>query len=301
MERPSLEQAEVFESLRPLLFSIAYRMLGSASEAEDAVQDAYLRFYDVAIAGLDSPKAYLTTIVTRLCLDRLKSARIAREVYTGPWLPEPALTADLEPTEFSAVERDDEISLALLLLLERLSPDERAVYVLREAFDFPYAEIAPILHKTTAAARQLAHRARERIADDRPRYSISVAEQQSLTESFLTATRQGDIGQLTALLAQNVAIWTDGGGKVQAASRPIFGQVAASRFLQLLLDRVAENARWTIAGINGATGLLYWIGDQLAAVTILEGAAGAIEAMYVIVNPDKLAFLQKRLQHTARE
>jgi RNA polymerase sigma-70 factor (ECF subfamily) len=301
MERPSLEQAEVFERLRPLLFSIAYRMLGSASEAEDAVQDAYLRFYDVAIAGLDSPKAYLTTIVTRLCLDRLKSARIAREVYTGPWLPEPALTADLEPTEFSAVERDDEISLALLLLLERLSPDERAVYVLREAFDFPYAEIAPILHKTTAAARQLAHRARERIADDRPRYSISVAEQQSLTESFLTATRQGDIGQLTALLAQNVAIWTDGGGKAQAASRPVFGQVAASRFLQLLLDRVAENARWTIAGINGATGLLYWIGDQLAAVTILEGAAGAIEAMYVIVNPDKLAFLQKRLQHTARE
>jgi RNA polymerase sigma-70 factor (ECF subfamily) len=301
MERPSLEQAEAIERLRPLLFSIAYRMLGSASEAEDAVQDAYLRFYDVAIAGLDSPKAYLTTIVTRLCLDRLKSARIAREVYTGPWLPEPALTADLEPTEFSAVERDDEISLALLLLLERLSPDERAVYVLREAFDFPYAEIAPILHKTTAAARQLAHRARERIADDRPRYSISVAEQQSLTESFLTATRQGDIGQLTALLAQNVAIWTDGGGKAQAASRPVFGQVAASRFLQLLLDRVAENARWTIAGINGATGLLYWIGDQLAAVTILEGAAGAIEAMYVIVNPDKLAFLQKRLQHTARE
>src|SRR5215218_1855656 len=210
--------AEVFETFRPYLFSIAYRLLGSASEAEDVVQDAYLRALGSARTDIASPKAFLSTIVTHLCLDALKSARVTRESYVGPWLPEPVPTQNLlSPAE--SAEQADDISLAFLVLLERLAPEERVAYVLREAFDESYDQIATILGKSVAATRQLAHRARERVNDGRPRFSVSRTEHESLTSQFLTAAREGDLPTLIAGLMPDVVLLTDGGGKAQAARR----------------------------------------------------------------------------------
>ena len=287
-------EAEAFEALRPYLFAIAYRMLGSASEAEDVVQDSYLRFTRAAPEAIRSPKAYLAAVVTRLCLDRLKSARVVREAYVGPWLPEPAPTADLAPTPEEAAERREEVSLAFLVLLERLTPEERAVYVLREAFDYPYQEIAAILGKSVAACRQLAHRARQHLAD-RPRFAASPEAQRRLTEHFLAAARRGDLPALTEVLAADVTLWSDGGEKALAARRPIHGRDAVARWVIGIAAKLPVDAVVTFEDINGGVGVLVWVGDELVSAMTLDVGDGRVRAAHVVVNPDKIAYLRRRL------
>ena len=221
---------DVLADLRPYLFSIAYRFVGSASEAEDLVQEAFVRYVAAQPAEVQSERAYLSTIVTRLCLDHLKSARTKREAYVGPWLPEPVLTEQGELGPLESAEQRDLVSLAMLVVLERLSPEERAVFVLHEAFDYPFAELGTLLGKSAPACRQLFHRARERIAAGRTRFSAPRAAQQGLVDQFIAAARRGDIRSLASALAEDVTAWGDGGGKVFAARLPIAGREAVLRF-----------------------------------------------------------------------
>src|SRR6266850_4293230 len=218
-----MSEIELFQANRPLLFGVAYRMLGSASDAEDVVQDAWLRYAAAPPSDLRSPKAYLTTIVTRLCLDRLKSARAAREEYVGPWLPEPLVT-DQGRRPDESVARAESVTLAFMVLLETLSPEERAVFLLREVFDHEYDEIAGMLDTSPANCRQLFHRAKARIADRRPRFRDAAGEKRPLISRFVAALRDGDAAELTRVLAEDVGFWSDGGGKVLAARRPVFGR-----------------------------------------------------------------------------
>src|SRR5215212_8115301 len=216
---------DLFQSHRRQLFAVAYRMLGSASDADDVVQDAWLRYAAAPPADLRSPRAYLTTIVTRLCLDRLKSARASREEYVGPWLPEPVLTDDSRQPEQSLALAES-VTLAFMVLLETLTPEERAVFLLREVFDHEYADIAAMLDMTPANCRQLFHRAKARIADGRPRFKDAVEEKRPLVGRFVNALRDGNADELTSVLAEDVGFWSDGGGKVLAARRPVFGRDA---------------------------------------------------------------------------
>ncbi|MGH2534382.1 MAG: RNA polymerase sigma-70 factor [Thermomicrobiales bacterium] len=292
----TIEQ-QTFEELRPYLFAIAYRMLGSASEAEDVVQDAYLRLLDANPAEIGSLKAYLAAVVTRLCLDELKSARRQRERadYPGNWLPEPVPTADLAPSPEQTVEQREAVSLAMLTLLERLTPEQRAVYVLREAFDVDYAEIAPIIGKSPTATRQLGRRARARIDEERPRFAASPADQRRLTERFLAALETGNLQSLTETLAADVTFWGDGGRKVQARRRPIHGRVEVMRFLGALLKLAPAGVRATIEEINGAPALVFWLGGGILNLIVLDVHDGAIVGIRNQVNPDKLTYLQRRL------
>lgn len=301
MTAPSPDQiaAAAFEALRPYLFAVAYRMLGSGSDAEDVVQDAYLRYQAAPRDDVRSPKAFLTTLVSRLCLDRLKSARAQRERYVGPWLPEPVPTADADPGPLPTVERREAVSLAFLVLLERLAPEERAAYVLREAFDYGYDEIAGVLGKTPAATRQLVHRARERVAAGRPRFAAAPAEQRLLTERFLAACERGDLASLTAVLAPNVVSWSDGGPTVKAARLPIPGRERVARFLAGLLRQAPAGFRAEPVELNGGAALLLWNGDALHGVLALDGQDGLIEELRFVLNPDKLAYLRRRLDQGA--
>jgi RNA polymerase sigma-70 factor (ECF subfamily) len=281
-----------FETYRPLLFSIAYRMLGSASEAEDMVQETYLRFRLAQDDQIRSLKSYLTTIITRLCLDELKSARAQREQYIGPWLPEPLLTNDAD----AALERRETISMAFLVLLEALTPPERAVFVLHEAFDYPFDEIGEIIGKNAVACRQLFHRARLRLDEHRPRFTASLEEQQDLTARFLLAAQSGDVQALTEALAQDVVVWSDGGGKVSAALRPVSGQDRVLRFVQGLVRKSLADFVVSAEIINGAPALLFWTGGKLFMVASFRVGDGHIQEIYGIMNPDKLAYLQRQLQ-----
>lgn len=283
---------EAFETYRPLLFSIAYRMLGSASDAEDMVQETYLRYRTAQEAEIRSLKSFLMTVITRLCLDELKSARVQREQYLGPWLPEPVLTGDAE----SLVEQRESLSLAFLKLLEELTPAERAVFVLHEAFDYPYDEIGKILDKNTAACRQLFHRAEERLAAHQRRFEPSLDAQRELVGRFLLASQSGNVQALTELLARDVVVWSDGGGKVSAAIRPVYGQERAIRFVQGLLWKSLAALAMSVETINGAPALLFWTGGTLFMVSSFRIADGQIQEAYGILNPDKLAYLQRQLQ-----
>src|SRR5476649_444212 len=215
-----MTEVDLFQTHRPALFAVAYRMLGSATDAEDVVQDAWLRFDSAQPSDLRSARAYLTTIVTRLCLDRLKSARATREEYVGPWLPEPVVT-DVRHEPERSLALAESVTLAFMVLLETLSPEERAVFLLREVFDYEYAEIAAMLDTTPANARQLFHRATARIADRRPRFHEAADEKRRLVARFVSALRDGDAGALTSVLAEDVGFLSDGGGKVPAARRPV--------------------------------------------------------------------------------
>src|SRR5262245_28673734 len=233
--------AEIFESHRPLLFSIAYRMLGSASDAEDVVQDAWLRYRGADAGEIRSPKAFATTIVTRLCLDRLKSARAAREQYVGPWLPEPLLTPGEEAPD-AMLQRSETVTLAFLLMLETLAPEERAVFLLKEVFEYGHAEIAAMLGITVSNSRQLLHRAKGRVASGRPRLDGTSAARRATAERFAKAFLSGDAGELSALLGDRVGLWADGGGKVTAGKRPLAGRAEVLNFL-VGLHRIAVSTR----------------------------------------------------------
>ncbi len=288
---------EAFETYRPLLFSIAYRITGSASEAEDIVQETYLRFRNTASTEIRSLKSFLTTIATRLSLNYLNSARVEREQYIGIWLPEPVLTVDgnLHPEE--QVEQQESLSFAFLVLLETLTPPERAVLLLHEVFDYSFQEIADILEKTPAACRQLFHRAKEHLAERQRRYPLSPEEHRQILERFLDACQSGNLSALTDLLARDATAWADGGGKVRTVPHPIFGRETVARVFLALASKLLANITVCIEEVNGAPALLGWNGTYVEWVLILDIRDGSIQSLRTVLNPDKLAFLQHQWEH----
>lgn len=285
--------ADLFEEQRPYLLGVAYRMLGSAMEAEDIVQEAYLRFHAQSAETIHTPRAYLTRIVTRLCLDHLKSARVRREAYVGPWIPEPVITSHItDPLPQDQLIEMESLSMAFLTLLESLSPAERAVFLLHEVFDYSYTEIAAILEKEEAACRQLLHRARQHIANNRPRFHISPSQHHTLLERFMAVVAGEDMDGLARLLAKDITSWSDGGGRVRAATRPIHGRDNVARFILGLFRRAQRDSHLTvtseIAMINGQPGLILSFNGQRGGVLLLEAGADVITGIRFIVNPDKL-------------
>jgi RNA polymerase sigma-70 factor (ECF subfamily) len=287
--------AELLEELRPRAFAIAYRMLGSATEAEDVVQEAVLRLHGVLAAGeeIEVPEAYLATVVTRLGIDRLRSAQARREIYVGEWLPEPVVTGGLDDPATHA-EMSDSLSLAFLLLLERLSPEQRAVFLLREVFDYDYDAIARIVGKSAAACRQLVVRARRHIEQDRPRFEASQREHEELARRFLTAAQTGDLDGLEDLLAHDVALHTDGGGKVQALAQPLLGRrrVARGMLRTMQVLRNITDVSIRLAEVNARPGALAFDGQGRVLFALsLDIADGQVQSIRSILNPDKLRHL----------
>jgi RNA polymerase sigma-70 factor (ECF subfamily) len=287
--------AESFETYRPYLFSIAYRMLGSAMDAEDMVQETYLRYQATPPETIISLKAYLTTIISRLCVDQLQLARRKRDVYLGPWLPEPLITAEaLKAVSLEErVDRDESISLAFLLLLEQLQPVERAVFLLREVFEYDYAEIASFLGKSEVACRQWFSRAKKHLADHRPRFSAPPETQRQMLTGFLQAVQAGEMTALVNLLAEDVTFWADGGGKVKgAALHQIAGRDAVARFIlastPIFRSTLPEGFRVELTEVNGQPALITRAGDRAFAVLTIEVEAQRIKTIRNIVNPDKL-------------
>ena len=282
------------EELRPLLFSIAYRMVSSVSEAEDIVQEAFLRIHRAAAGGeqIESPKAYLSAVVTRLSIDHLRSARVRREQYVGQWLPEPLLT-EPEPDAAAQAETADSLSMAFLVLLESLTPVERAVFLLREVFDYEYGEIAKIVERSEDNCRQLYVRARRHIDEGRPRFEASRQQRDELAQRFLAAAQQGNTEALIELLAADVVAYGDGGGKAPSWPRPIYGR---ERVAKLIAGTFAQALRFGASvqptQLNGQPGLTF-VDDEgrIGAVMSLEIADGVIQTIRGVTNPDKLAHL----------
>jgi RNA polymerase sigma-70 factor, ECF subfamily len=289
-----------FEAHRPLMFSIAYRMLGSAMEAEDIVQEAYLRYQGVSPETIRSPKAFLSTVVTRLCLNQLESARAKREEYIGPWLPEPVLTGAGEVTALNALlqspsqqaELHESISLAFLVLLEQLTPVERAVFLLREVFDYEYAEIAEILDKDEVACRQLLSRAKKHIAEHRPRFKATPEQHRQLLNQFMRAVGTGELDGLMTLLSDDVTMWADGGGKARgAATQPLHGPTAVAQFALSSTRFLPPNYHAEIAEVNGQPAAILRVGHKAVAIITIEVDSDHIRAVRVIGNPDKLKWV----------
>src|SRR5437660_7653934 len=288
-------QGEAFEHYRVLLFSIAYRMTGSASDAEDLVQETYLRYQASADQEIVSLKAYLSTIIIRLALDYLKSARVAREQYMGAWLPEPLLTSEDGGFPLAGLEQQEALSLAFLRLLEALSPPERAVFLLHEIFDYPLSEIGVMLEKSPANCRQILHRARQALQDKRARFEPEPQHQRQLLLSFLSASQAGDMAALNCLPAQDAVSWSDSGGKVQSNLKPIYGQQAVARFWLSVTYKNQRPLTETLAEINGSPAILFWEEGSLAGVMSLTLSAVGIQEIYALLNPEKLAYRQKQL------
>ncbi|MCB0131631.1 MAG: RNA polymerase sigma-70 factor [Caldilineaceae bacterium] len=283
-----MDKTSLFESHRDLLFAIAYRMLGSVMEAEDMVQESYLRWLGSDSDAVRSPKALLTTIVTRLCLDQLKSARHQRESYTGPWLPEPLLTADAPSV---IVDRAETISLAFLSLLEQLTPVERGVFVLREVFDVDYATIAQVVDRSEVNCRQLFSRAKRKLRQDGRPGNCSSAAQARLLDSFMAALDTGDLDTLTTVLAEDVQLWSDGGGKVAAATRPLAGRNRVLAFFQGLNTQRPDDMRLVRAEVNRAPAWLIFAGHDLQVVFDFLVIDQRIVEIRAVRNPDKLRHL----------
>lgn len=282
--KPTDSKTEIFEAERPRLLRLAYRMLGSFSEAEDVVQDGWLRWTNIS-RSVDIPPAYLTRVVTRLCLDRLKSARARRETYVGPWLPDP-LVGSVDPVEPIA----DDITMTLMLAMERLSPLERAAFLLHDIFEVPLKDIAETLDREPAAVRQLASRARRNVRAERSRYSLDAAEADRMARAFFEAAHGGDTASLAGLLARDVEIHADGGGKVSAFLNIVRGIDNALR----LFSHVSGNAERRpslirTALIDGLPGYISYNPDGRLQTTALDHADGRIRAIYIVRNPDKLA------------
>ncbi|WP_405641913.1 RNA polymerase sigma-70 factor [Streptomyces sp. NBC_00019] len=289
--------ADEFESHRPRLFGLAYRLLGSAEEAEDAVQDAYLRFTGADRDGIERLGAWLAKVVTNLCLTRLTSARARRETYVGSWLPEPVVTSDGTLGPLESAEQRDAVSMAVLVLLERLTPTERAVYVLREAFAYGYRAIADVLDLSEANCRQLHRRAAQRVGEPESRFEAAPERREELVASFVAAAREGDLSALEKLLAADATWWSDGGGKVSAALRPVEGREKVIRFLLGAFEKWGRTLRFTTVEVNGGTGVAMWAGEALAALVTFDVRDGLISDMRAVLNPDKLEFVRGQLAH----
>jgi len=279
---------EAFEAQRPRLVRLAYRMLGSVAEAEDAVQDAWLR-WSRAGEGVIDPAAWLVRTTTRLCIDRLRAAKVEREAYRGPWLPEPLI----EPLTEDPVERAEDVSVAFLLALERLTPLERAVFLLHDVFDEDYGSVAETLGRTEPAVRQLASRAREHVRDARPRFSVSQDDAARLAAAFVTAAAQGDVQGLSALLAEDAILVSDGGGKRKAALRVMVGKADVIRLIEGLAfrGRAFEIEDLRTVRINGYPGLVLKLPDGPETIAFQPDEDGLIAAVYIVRNPEKLAHL----------
>ncbi len=289
-----------FEAQRPRLFGLAYRLLGSAADAEDVVQEAFLRWHGADRAAITAPPAWLAKVVTNLCLNQLTSARARRERYPGPWLPEPVLTGGGELGPLETAEQRESVSLALLVLLERLTPPERAVFVLRGCFGYSYREVADLLDLTEPNCRQLHRRASQRLADGRGRFQPPPADWRELVETFLAAAGSGDLPGLEKLLAAGVTVWADGGGKARAARRPVAGRDRVARYLAGLVRIYAAGVRVVLAEVNGEPAVLAWLDGELAGVLVAEIAGGQIAALRVVANPDKLRFAARQAGRLSR-
>ena len=292
--------SDLFETYRPLMFSIAYRMLGSATDAEDIVQEAYLRYRSVPSGSINAPKAFFGTVVTRLSLNQLTSARAKRETYIGSWLPEPLLTDDgdaavlstLLPSPSQQVELHESISLAFLMLLERLSPVERSVFLLRDVFGYDYAEIAHMLEQEEAACRQVLSRAKKHIADRRPRFQAQPSQHRRLLDQFMNTVNAGDLDGLVSLLADDVKMWADGGGKTRgAALHPLNGARSVASFVMASTRYLPVGVRVEIAAVNGQIAAIIRDGAQAVLMIAIEIDDEHIGEIRVIGNPDKLTRL----------
>lgn len=288
-------QPDPFEAYRSLLFALAYRMLGSAMEAEDIVQEAYLRYRAAPPGSIRTLKTFLTTVVHHLCLDHLRSAQVRREQYVGPWLPEPVMTrfdAAHNPPQHQGPDWES-ISMAFLVLLESLSPLERAVFLLREVFDYEYTEIAQITRRSETACRQLFSRAQKHIRQQRPRFPASPETHAKMVDRFVEACTAGDVDGLMSLLAEDVTAWMDGGGKVVvSATQPVQGREKVARGIISHLSRARAGMTVEVIEANGLSALLGRINGQIVNVVTLEVEGGFIRAIRTVLNPDKLARLE---------
>jgi RNA polymerase sigma-70 factor (ECF subfamily) len=282
--------AKVFERHRAPLTGLAYRMLASRADAEDVVQDAWLRWAGRKEAGVDDPRRYLAAIVTRLCLDRMKSARARREVYVGPWLPEPVVDEALDAGTASELAHD--LSVTLMMALERLSPLERAAFLLHDVFDIEFAEVAQSLGRSEAACRQLATRARRNVRAEKPRFSTDQDEARRLAAAFEAAARSGDTAGLTELLTDNAVLHSDGGGKRPAALRLITGGEAVANLITGLISRGFHAASLRPAVVNGLAGFVVREEDGAVSTIAFEAHSGRISAIYVVRNPEKLTHVR---------
>jgi RNA polymerase sigma-70 factor (ECF subfamily) len=289
--------ATAFEEHRRLLFSIAYRMLGSVAEAEDVVQEAWLRRQGAKEDEVRSEKAFLSTIVTRLCLDQMKSARARRETYVGPWLPEPLPTRLASPPKAPDDELDEResVSMAFLILLESLNPVERAVFLLRKVFDYEYSEVARIVERSEDACRQIFHRASQAVQARRPHLPATREERERLADGFWQAATSGDVGALEALLAEDVSFWSDGGGKRPAAMNVVNGRKSVAALVLGLWKKGAAGLRVERVELNGCPAVIGRTADgEIDSAVLIEVDAGAVSAIRVVRNPDKLAHLAAR-------
>ena len=283
------DRLAAFDRHRGLLFSVAYRMLGSVADAEDMLQETFLRWQQAPPEEIRSPRAYLVTITTRLCINQLQSARVRREEYVGEWLPEPLVTApDSDP--LGVVKVDESLSMAFLFLLERLTPMERAVFLLREVFDYEYAEIAQVLGQNETNCRQILRRARQHVGDLRRRFDASAREHQDLLMRFLNAARSGDLQGLVDLLAGDVVLHTDGGGKAAALPAEVHGaETVASTILKSMGRNVPRDASGRLARINGEPGFVGFVGGKPFSAITIETRDGRIQGIYIVTNPEKLS------------
>jgi len=291
---------DVFAEHRRLLFTVAYQMLGSVADAEDAVQDTWLRWSAADRSQVSDPRAYLVRITTRLALDRLGSAQARRETYVGPWLPEPLMTGAVPvggggapPDPGEAAEVAEQVSLAVLVVLESLSPAERAVFVLRDVFGMSVGEVAAVLDRSEAAVRQMAHRAKQHVQARRPRFDTDRKAQREVTERFLAAAITGDVESLLAAMAPGVVLVADGGGRVKAALRPIIGAEKVARFLGAVGPQGVDlpGLRVEVADINGAPAIVAWTDEGPFMALQLVLAGGLVEQVLYVANPEKLAGL----------
>lgn len=280
-----------FSALRPRLFSIAYRMLGIRADAEDVVQDAWLRWSDPGRGPVQSSEAWLVSVVTRLSIDRLRAARVQREHYVGEWLPEPLVDVD-ERTPEDAALLASELSVALMWVLERLTPEERAAFLLRQAFEQDYGELAAVLGKSEAACRQLVHRASERVRREAPRFQVRRDAHRRLLERFLLAAGGGDTAALKGLLAEDVAIVADGGGKVASFMKVVRGAARIANLYKAVYLRNAPRLAYRMAMVNGEPGLLRYVDGRLESVQAFVSDGERIVAIYAMRNPDKLGAVE---------
>ncbi|NJO42473.1 MAG: RNA polymerase sigma-70 factor [Cyanobacteria bacterium CRU_2_1] len=278
---------ETFNQHRSLLFAIAYRMLGTVTDAEDMVQETFLRWQQTTAATVKSAKTYLSTIITRLCIDHLRSARVRREQYVGSWLPEPIMTQSTNDPA-TQVELADSLSMAFLVVLERLSPIERAVFLLRDVFEYDYDEIAQMVGKSPANCRQILRRSRQHITAQRPRFPVSRQQQEQVTAQFLEASTQGNLHGLLSLLAKDIIFWSDGGGQVTAVLKPLHGAMKVARFLLAIRRKWLSTSVAQIIEVNGQPAIITLVDGCIHSIVSLDIVGHSIQSIYSVRNPDKL-------------